>query len=117
MPDAARLAHPKEIDARPHRFTALDRLLEMTALSAGRLDPVVSRERFMEIVAELRPDLHRFCARMMGSIVEGEDVAQEALTRAFASLSELERASQVRAWLFRIAHNHAIDHLRATSIE
>jgi RNA polymerase sigma factor (sigma-70 family) len=80
--------------------------------SSGRFDPTVSRERLVEIVAELRPDLHRYCARMTGSVVEGEDVVQETLVRALASLAELERSSQVRAWLFRIAHNRAIDHLK-----
>ncbi len=37
-----------------------------------------SRRRFLELVAELRPDLHRYCARITGSVSDGEDVVQEA---------------------------------------
>ena len=38
-----------------------------------------ARDRFMELVNELRPELHRYCARMIGSAIDGEDVVQEAL--------------------------------------
>ena len=34
---------------------------------------------FLETVTHLRPRLHRYCARMIGSSTEGEDVMQEAL--------------------------------------
>jgi RNA polymerase sigma-70 factor (ECF subfamily) len=36
-----------------------------------------SRRQFLELVAEIRPDLHRYCARMTGSVIDGEDVVQE----------------------------------------
>jgi RNA polymerase sigma factor (sigma-70 family) len=80
-------------------------------------DPLVAqlqagRRQFLDLVAEVRPDLHRYCARMTGSVAEGEDVVQEALARAYYALSELERMPALRPWLFQIAHNGAIDHLR-----
>lgn len=49
---------------------------------------------------------------MTGSAVDGEDVVQETLARAYYELSELQEMPALRAWLFRIAHNRAIDHLR-----
>jgi hypothetical protein len=36
-----------------------------------------SRRRFLELVAEIRPELHRYSARMVGSIADGEDVVQD----------------------------------------
>src|SRR6187402_3272305 len=75
-------------------------------------DLVESRRRFLALVESVRPDLHRFCARMTGSVADGEDLVQETLTRAYSSLSQLEKVAQLRSWLFRIAHNQAIDHLR-----
>jgi hypothetical protein len=39
------------------------------------------------MVADLRPELHRYCARLTGSVIEGEDIVQETLARAFYSLS------------------------------
>ncbi|UGQ46639.1 sigma-70 family RNA polymerase sigma factor [Massilia endophytica] len=65
---------------------------------------------------ELRPELHRYCARLMGSIIEGEDVVQDALVRALEALPELDDATPLRPWLFRIAHNRAMDLLRSRAI-
>jgi RNA polymerase sigma factor (sigma-70 family) len=71
-----------------------------------------TRKRFLELVADVRPQLHRYCARMAGSLSDGEDIVQEALARAYFALPEHEEMPPLRPWLFRIAHNCAIDHLR-----
>jgi RNA polymerase sigma factor (sigma-70 family) len=84
----------------------------MTTADPLLLELAASRERFLDVVAGVRPELHRFCARMTGSVADGEDLVQETLTRAYASLSQLEKVAQLRSWLFRIAHNQAIDHVR-----
>jgi RNA polymerase sigma-70 factor (ECF subfamily) len=64
----------------------------------------------------MRPELHRYCARLMGSVIDGEDVVQDTFTRAFAALDELEEDAPMRAWLFRIAHNRALDLLRGRAV-
>ena len=66
-----------------------------------------------EQFAGLRPELFRYCARLTGSVFEAEDIVQDSLERALAALSENPPAGAVRPWLFRIAHNRALDHLRA----
>lgn len=66
---------------------------------------------FEALVQDLRPELHRYCARMIGSVVDAEDVVQEALAKAYAAWPTTA-VGNVRGWLFRIAHNKAIDHLR-----
>lgn len=71
-----------------------------------------ARKRFLQLVAELRPELHRYCARMTGSIADGEDVVQDTLARAYYELSALKELPAMRTWLFRIAHNRALDHLK-----
>jgi RNA polymerase sigma factor (sigma-70 family) len=68
--------------------------------------------RFLEVIAGLRPDLHRYCARMTGSFIEGEDLVQDTLVRAHVELAQLRDLPALRGWLFRIAHRIAIDHLR-----
>ena len=80
-------------------------------------DPVVSAlhegmRQFLLLVAGIRPDLHRYCARMTGSVADGEDIVQDTLARAYFALSEMETAPELRPWLFQIAHNRALDHLR-----
>lgn len=70
------------------------------------------RQQFLALVADLRPELHRYCARMTGSIADGEDIVQETLARAYYALPEHPQRPELRPWLFRIAHNRALDFLR-----
>jgi RNA polymerase sigma-70 factor, ECF subfamily len=72
----------------------------------------ISEDAFDRALANLRPRLHRYCARMVGSAVDAEDVVQEALLRAIEAFREQTAISNVEAWLFRIAHNAALDFLR-----
>lgn len=71
-----------------------------------------ARETFLELVAELRPELHRYCARLTGSIIDGEDVVQDTLAKAYYSISMATEVPPLRPLLFRIAHNAALDRLR-----
>ncbi len=70
------------------------------------------RRQFLALVEHVRPELHRYCTRMTGSVADGEDVVQETLARACYELSQLRALPSIRPWLFRIAHNRAIDHWR-----
>lgn len=72
-----------------------------------------AREQFLGLVADIRPELHRYCARLTGSVIEGEDIVQDALAKAFYALSQTVEIPPLRPWLFRIAHNSAVDLLRA----
>ncbi len=68
---------------------------------------------FDTLLAGMRPKLHRYCARMTGSAVDGEDVVQEALIKAVAARPALPEIDNIEGWLFRIAHNASLDFLRA----
>jgi RNA polymerase sigma factor (sigma-70 family) len=74
------------------------------------------REQFLALAGELRPELHRYCARLMGSVIDGEDVVQDTLVRAVDALPALDEATPLRPWLFRIAHNRALDVLRGRAL-
>jgi len=67
---------------------------------------------FEEIAQALRPKLHRYCARMAGSAVDGEDIVQDALLKAMEAYPRDGSITHPEAWLFRIAHNTALDFLR-----
>jgi RNA polymerase sigma-70 factor (ECF subfamily) len=71
-----------------------------------------TREALDRLLGELRPKLHRYCARMTGSVVDGEDVVQEALVKAIEAFSRTESIGHPEGWVFRIAHNAALDFLR-----
>jgi RNA polymerase sigma-70 factor (ECF subfamily) len=58
----------------------------------------------------LRPRLHRYAARMMGSAFEGEDVVQDAMAKL--SVEDVTTIADLDAWMFRVTHTCAIDALR-----
>jgi RNA polymerase sigma-70 factor (ECF subfamily) len=72
-----------------------------------------AREEFLALVEGLRPELHRYCARLTGSVIEGEDIVQETLAKAFYTMSLNLEVPPLRPWLFRIAHNVALDFLKS----
>lgn len=71
---------------------------------------------FLETVSTLRPSLHRYCARMTGSVMDGEDVVQETLFEAYRKLDQFDESRPLKPWLFRIAHNRCIDFLRRRGV-
>lgn len=74
------------------------------------------RAELLALTGELRGELHRYCARLMGSVIDGEDVVQDTLARALVALDDVEETPQLRPWLFRIAHNRALDLLRSRTV-
>ena len=47
------------------------------------------RAGLLALAGELRPELHRYCARLMGSVIDGEDVVQDTIIRAVVALQDL----------------------------
>ncbi len=72
-----------------------------------------AREQFLTLVEAVRPELHRYCARLTGSVIDGEDIVQDTLAKAFYALSLLVDVPPLRPWLFRIAHNAGLDFLKS----
>jgi RNA polymerase sigma-70 factor, ECF subfamily len=71
---------------------------------------------FLETITNLRPSLHRYCSRMTGSVMDGEDVVQDALFEAYRKLDQYDDSRPLGPWLFRIAHNRCIDFLRRRGV-
>ena len=58
--------------------------------------PTAPHAELLALANELRPELHRYCARLMGSVIEGEDVVQDTFARAFVALDELKEDAPLR---------------------
>ena len=71
---------------------------------------------FLETITTLRPSLHRYCSRMTGSVMDGEDIVQETLFEAYRKLDRFDDSRPLKPWLFRIAHNRCIDFLRKRGV-
>jgi RNA polymerase sigma factor (sigma-70 family) len=74
------------------------------------------RAELLALTGELRGELHRYSSRLMGSVIDGEDVVQDTLARALVALDDFAETPQLRPWLFRIAHNRALDLLRSRTV-
>ena len=61
---------------------------------------------FLETITQLRPRLHRYCSRMTGSVMDGEDVVQEALFEAYRKLDQYDESRPLPHGYSRL---HTID--------
>ncbi|HEX6277240.1 MAG TPA: sigma-70 family RNA polymerase sigma factor [Polyangiaceae bacterium] len=68
---------------------------------------------FLDTYEPLRSDLYRFCRHLTRSPWDAEDLAQDTMARAFVTLGQMgEPPVNPRAWLFRVASNLWLDHVR-----
>jgi RNA polymerase sigma-70 factor (ECF subfamily) len=81
-------------------------------MNEGLAESGAGRQALDRLLGELRPKLHRYCARMTGSVIDGEDVVQETMIKALEAFPSTGVIAHPEGWLFRIAHNAALDFLR-----
>lgn len=87
-------------------------------LDALGQDVKASWHRFLDVFEPLRPELYRYCRYLTRSPWDAEDLAQDAMARAFVTLGTLfQEVPHPRAWLFRVASNLWIDRARRSRHE
>src|SRR5687767_4683496 len=67
---------------------------------------------FEALVQRYQPRLLSFCRHMLGSTEDAEDVLQEVFTASFNAMRADARPINARPWLYRIARNRCLNHLR-----
>jgi RNA polymerase sigma-70 factor (TIGR02960 family) len=72
------------------------------------------QDAFRELTEPHRRELQVHIYRNVGSPQDAEDLVQETLLAAWRSIERFEGRASVRAWLYRIATNRALDALRAS---
>ena len=76
-----------------------------------------NQHAFEALVARYQSRLLAFCRHMLSSKEDAEDVLQEVFAAAFNAILADEREINVRPWLYRIARNRSLNHLRrATAV-
>lgn len=73
---------------------------------------VGSADAYRELVERFEKPVLSLIGRMVGDLALAEDLAQESFVRAFSRLSSFDAERKFSSWLFKIAHNRALDHLR-----
>jgi len=72
-------------------------------------------DAFAELTDQFRPELQVHCYRIVGSVQDAEDLVQETLLAAWRGLEGFEGRASLRTWLYRIATNRCLNHLRDRS--
>jgi RNA polymerase sigma-70 factor (TIGR02960 family) len=67
---------------------------------------------FEELIRPHLRELHVHCYRMLGSVLDAEDVLQETIAAAWQGLDDFEGRSSARTWLYRIATNRCLNAIR-----
>jgi RNA polymerase sigma-70 factor (ECF subfamily) len=83
---------------------------ESTLLDAARAG---DRGAFQGLIAPHLASLRSYLHRMTGSPDDAADLVQDTLVKAFEQIGRFRGDAAFKTWLFRIASNAAIDHLRA----
>jgi RNA polymerase sigma-70 factor (ECF subfamily) len=66
---------------------------------------IVDQQAFEELAKAYRGELHVHCYRMLGSVLDAEDLVQETLLRAWRARATFQEQASPRTWLYRIATN------------
>jgi RNA polymerase sigma-70 factor (ECF subfamily) len=72
-------------------------------------------DRFAPIYERYAPRIYAYCLRRVGSPPEAEDLTSQVFTQALAGIGGY-RGGLVGAWLFQIAANAVVDHLRCRHV-
>ena len=67
---------------------------------------------FREILDRYRTPIYNLCYRMSRNPEDARDLAQEVFIKVFSLLDRFDEQYAFSSWLFRIATNHCIDHIR-----
>jgi RNA polymerase sigma-70 factor, ECF subfamily len=105
----------------------MDRILTasmpMTAINPDVDAELVERYRagdtaaFDEIMVRYERQIYRICYRFVENREDAMDLAQEVFIKAFEHLATFRRESSLKTWLYRIAMNHCINHVKKHSQE
>ena len=72
---------------------------------------------FDEIMVRHERQIYRICYRFVENREDAMDLAQEVFIKAFEHLATFRRESSLKTWLYRIAMNHCINHVKKHSQE
>jgi RNA polymerase sigma-70 factor (ECF subfamily) len=72
---------------------------------------------FDELMIRYERQVYRVCYRFVNNRDDAMDLAQEVFIKAFEHLSNFRRESSMKTWLYRIAMNHCINHVKKNARE
>jgi RNA polymerase sigma-70 factor (ECF subfamily) len=76
-----------------------------------------SQDAYGDLLTRYQRPVLSLVRRMVADVALAEDLAQEVFLKAFRSLHTFDQSRKFSSWLFKIAHNTAIDHLRRRQLD
>ncbi|HKP89296.1 MAG TPA: sigma-70 family RNA polymerase sigma factor, partial [Thermoleophilaceae bacterium] len=107
--EASALQHASRLPALPGRTPLLRLQSDERLIALARRD---NQAAFEALVQRYQSRLLAFCRHMLGSTEDAEDVLQEVFAAAYNAMLADERPINARPWLYRIARNRCLNHLR-----
>lgn len=78
-------------------------------------DDIPSDVQLAAIYREFSGQIHTYAYHLLGNQEDADDITQEVFIRAYVRMGQLREQSSMRSWLYRIATNLCMDHLRRRS--
>lgn len=76
-----------------------------------------SQDAFRHLVVRFERPVYTLILRMVHDSTTAEDLAQEVFVKAYRRLASYDPARKLSSWLFKVAHNTTIDHLRRAALD
>lgn len=75
------------------------------------------QERYGEIIERYQGKLFVFLYRLIGNREEAEDLLQEVFLKAYINLNSYDTSRKFSSWIYRIAHNEAVNRIKRKSLK
>jgi RNA polymerase sigma-70 factor, ECF subfamily len=106
-------------------MATMDRVLTApTVMTSKETDPdftLIERYKsgdmtaFDELMIRYERQIYRLCYRFTSNADDARDLAQEVFIKAFEHLSDFRKESSLKTWLYRVATNHCINHVKSNA--
>lgn len=89
-------------------------------LADGELVEIVrnsNQERYGEIIERYQGKLFAYLFRLIGSRDEAQDILQDVFLKAYRNLQSYDSTRKFSSWIYRIAHNEAVNFIKRKSLK
>lgn len=76
-----------------------------------------NQERFVEVIDRYQGKLFAYLYRLIGNREEAQDLLQDVFIKAFRNLNSYDTERKFSSWIYRIAHNEAVNHIKRKSLK
>jgi RNA polymerase sigma-70 factor, ECF subfamily len=93
---------------------------EAEELSDNELVEIIRKndqERYSEIVDRYQTKLFVYIYRLIGNKEEAEDLLQDVFVKAYRNLNSYDTSRKFSSWIYRIAHNEAVNFIKRKSLK